>query len=332
LPSPVSHIGYKSDTLLATLMGGFMPTDEPTGSIIKMFKVEGSGDEYKAFQSVVKGLQRPVHTNYADLTGDGLDDIVVCEYGNHTGKLSVLLADGEGGFNKKILSNDPGASYTVVKDLNEDGMPDIIALMAQGKERIDIYFNEGGGRFSLKTVLNFSPVYGSVSFELEDWNKDGFQDIIYVNGDNADYSRTFKPYHGVRIYLNDGENNFNEAFFQHQNGAYKAITYDFDQDGDLDIALSSFFPDFIKAPQEGFIFMENVSQQDSIQFKLQTFKEAASGRWLIMEAVDLNGNNFPEILLGSFAGMAINGDVDGRVSQRLVEQSPTLIKLSFTGN
>ncbi|MEQ8554822.1 MAG: VCBS repeat-containing protein [Cyclobacteriaceae bacterium] len=329
LPSPISHIGYKSDTLLATLMGGFMPTDEPTGSIIKMFKVAGSGNEYKAFQSVIKGLQRPVHTNYADLNGDDIDDIVVCEYGNHTGKLSLLIGNHNGTFNKQILSSDPGASYTVIKDLNQDGLPDIVALMAQGKERIDIYFNKGNGSFEAQTVLNFSPVYGSVSFDLVDWNKDGFEDIIYVNGDNADYSRTFKPYHGVRLYLNDGENNFREAFFQHQNGAYKAIPYDFDMDGDLDIAMTAFFPDLINAPEEGFIYMENVSTGDSIQFNLQTFKEAATGRWLVMEVVDLNDNDFPELLLGSFAGMAINDDVDGRVGQRLLERSPTLIKLVF---
>jgi hypothetical protein len=329
LPSPISHIGYKSDTILATLMGGFTPTDEPGGSIVKMFKVKGSGNEYKAFKSIVKRLQRPVHSNYADLTGDGLEDIVVCEYGNHTGKLSVFLGNQRGGYDKMVLSNDPGATRTVITDLNKDGLLDIVALMAQGRERIDVYFNEGSGKFSSQTLLRFSPIYGSVAFDLIDWNKDGFDDIIYVNGDNADYSRSFKPYHGVRIYLNDGENNFNEAFFQHQNGAYKAIPYDFDQDGDLDIALSSFFPDLINFPEEGFIYMENVTAQDSIQFKLQTFKEAASGRWLVMETVDLDNNNFPELLLGSFAGMAVNGDVDGRVSQGLVENSPTLIKLSF---
>ncbi len=329
LPHPISHIDFRGDSIMATMMGGFMPTDEPSGSVVKIFKVPGSGDEYKGFKKVLTNLQRPVHSSYSDLTGDGIEDIVVCEYGNHTGKLSLFIGVETGAYGKKILSYYPGATTTEIKDLNKDGLPDIIALMAQGRERIDAYFNKGNGEFSVKTLLRFSPIYGSVSFKLVDWNQDGHDDIIYVNGDNADYSRSFKPYHGLRIYLNDGENSFKEAFFQHQNGAYRAVPYDFDQDGDLDIALSSFFPDLVNQPEEGFVFMENVSTSDSIQFELKTFKEASSGRWLIMETADLNQDNFPELLLGSFVGMDVNGDTDGRVGQNLIQNSPTLIKLNF---
>ena len=71
-------------------------------------------------------------------------------------------------------------------------------------------------------------------------------------------------------------------FFQHQNGAYKAITHDFDRDGDLDIALASFFPDLKNDSEEGFVFMENVSVSDSLGFDLLTFQEASTGRWLVM--------------------------------------------------
>ncbi|WP_308991073.1 VCBS repeat-containing protein [Mariniflexile litorale] len=328
LPSPISHIDCKSDTIFATLMGGFMPTDAPSGSIIKIFKRPGE-NEYTGFSTILKNIQRPVHATYADMNGDKKEDIIVCEYGNHTGKLSLYLKNNLGQYDKKILSTDPGATTVTVKDFNQDGLPDIMTLMAQGKERIDVYYNQGNGNFKVNTLLNFPSCYGSVSFSIVDWNKDGYDDIIYINGDNADYSMILKPYHGLRIYLNDGKNNFTESFFQHQNGAYKSVCFDFDKDGDLDIALTSFFPDFVNDPQEGFIFMENISTKDSIKFNLKTFKQASSGRWLILEKTDFDKNNFPELLLGSFTGMGINGDVDGKIGKKFVETSPTIMVLKF---
>ncbi|PKA98556.1 VCBS repeat protein [Flavobacteriaceae bacterium MAR_2009_75] len=328
LPSAISNITHKSDTIFATLMGSFTPSDNPNGSLVKIFKRPGDED-YKGFSSVLKNLQRPVQSIFEDLNGDGLEDIVVCEYGNHTGKLSLFLKRKDRGYDKRILSYDPGAAAVNIVDLNNDGLNDIIVLMGQGKERIDAYYNEGDGEFRLKNLLRFPAVYGSVSFSMVDWNKDGHADIMYVNGDNADYSRFPKPYHGLRIYINDGDDNFKEAFFQHQNGAYKAVPYDFDKDGDLDIALASFFPDLIEAPQEGFIYMENKTVNDSIAFRLSTFAGSGSGRWLVMEPTDVDQNNFPELLLGSFTGMAINGDKDGKAASHFARNSPTLVLLKF---
>lgn len=48
---------------------------------------------------------------------------------------------------------------------------------------------------------------------MHDFNGDGKLDIVYVNGDNFDYSRVLKPYHGIRILENDGKNNFHERYF-----------------------------------------------------------------------------------------------------------------------
>ncbi|WP_020529319.1 FG-GAP repeat domain-containing protein [Flexithrix dorotheae] len=328
IPSPISHIEFSADTILATLMGGFMPTDNPDGSIIKIFKVNGQS-EYKGFTSLIKNLQRPVFTEYTDINGDNLDDIIVCEYGNHTGKLSLFIKQVNGQYQKKILSNDPGASKAIIRDINRDGLLDIIVLMSQGNERIDVYYNQGDGNFKMENLLMFPPSYGSVFISMLDWNQDGFEDIIYVNGDNADYSMVLKPYHGVHIFLNDGANKFQEAFFQHLNGAYKAIADDFDKDGDLDIATISFFPDLIRTSKEGFVFMENISKGDSILFELKSINQASTGRWLIMESVDFENDDSPELVLGSFTGMAIQGDNSGEYSKRLISNSPTIILIQF---
>ncbi|WP_431214812.1 FG-GAP-like repeat-containing protein [Puia sp. P3] len=90
-------------------------------------------------------------------------------------------------------------------------------------------------------MLRWPPSYGSSYFELADFNGDGFADIVYTCGDNADFSPVLKPYHGVYIYLNDGHNSFRPWYFFPINGCYKAVARDFDGDGDLDLAAIAFF-------------------------------------------------------------------------------------------
>jgi hypothetical protein len=83
--------------------------------------------------------------------------------------------------------------------------------------------------------------------------------------------------------------------FYPMHGASKAMAYDFDNDGDLDIAAVSFFPDFINTPDESFIYLENVNQQ----FKPNKLRESISGRWLIMELADLEDDGDMDIFLGA---------------------------------
>ena len=183
-----------------------------------------------------------------------------------------------------------------IRDFNKDGKPDIMVLMAQAQEHISIYYNEGQGKFSEKKVISLPPVYGASYFELIDFNKDGFQDILLTNGDNWDLSPIRKNYHGIRIYLNDGKDNFKEAWFYPMYGASKALARDFDNDGDLDIAAISFYSDLDK-PEQGFIYLTN---EGGFNFKAFSTPEAAVGKWLTMEAGDFDRDGDIDLVLGSY--------------------------------
>lgn len=141
-------------------------------------------------------------------------------------------------------------------------------------------------------------MYGSSYFELCDFNKDGKPDIVYTCGDNADFSLVLKPYHGVYIFMNDGNDNFQQKYFFPINGCYKAIPRDFDNDGDLDIAAIAFFADYGKQPEEGFVYLEN---KNDFTFEPYTFPESTRGRWLTMDAGDLDGDGRTDIVLGNFS-------------------------------
>jgi hypothetical protein len=106
-----------------------------------------------------------------------------------------------------------------------------------------------------------------------------------------------KPYHGIRLYLNDGANHFREAFYYPMHGAYKALARDFDGDGDLDIAAIAYYPDFEQAAPESFVYLEN---QGGMKFAASTCAESGAGRWMVMDAGDLDGDGDEDIALGSF--------------------------------
>lgn len=316
----------KGDTIYLTTIGrNIFPNDFMDGGIQKVpFHHEGSPP--RPGTTIISGLQRPVDMAYGDLTGNGLEDIVACEFGNLTGKLTWFKNLGNNTYHRNILKTSPGAISAIIKDYNKDGHNDIFVLMAQGDEGLFYYENQGDGTFSEKRILVFSPLNGSQYIELADFNQDGLDDIVYVCGDNADKTPILKDYHGVYIYINDGSFTFKEKYFYPLNGAYKAMARDYDLDGDLDIAAISFFPDYLNRPEESFVYLKN---QGDLEFEAYTFPQSPQGRWAVMDAGDIDADGDIDLALGSFVYFLAKGDTTG-LSKRWLTESPSVILLENT--
>ncbi len=291
LPSDPVRVAISGTNLYLTLIGRLLPSDELAGSVGWFHPDTGR------FEPQLQSLRRPTDAFEADLNGDGRKDVIVCQFGNRLGRLSWFEKLGERQFVEHLLFERPGAVQAHVVDANADRRPDVLVLTAQGREGVYLLQNEGGGVFRERAVIEKHPAFGYSQLELIDFNRDGHIDLLTVNGDSGDYPTRPRAYHGIRLYLNDGRFNFREAWFHPMNGAYQACVADFDGDGDLDVAAISFFPDYEKAPDDSFLLLENLSD---FKFQPWSLPEARHGRWLRMDAGDLDGDGDIDLVLGSF--------------------------------
>jgi hypothetical protein len=295
VPSGPVTLGRWGDRLLITLIGRVFPSDETAGQVWSV-PDGGTSDEVV---KLLERLRRPVHTTVADLDRDGRDDLVVSAYGNRLGNLSWFRAKPEGGFEERVLEEYPGSLRTIPLDWNRDGRTDLLLLRGQAREGLSVLLNDGDGEFTPRRLVDQPPVFGYAAMEAADLDGDGTEEILLVNGDSGDYPSPPRAFHGLRVYSSTPEGGVIERFFFPMYGAYGVRARDFDGDGDRDLALISFFPDYAARPLETVVLLRNEGRWRFEAFALPA-PDATRGRWLVMDAGDLDGDGDDDIVLGSF--------------------------------
>jgi len=104
-----------------------------------------------------------------------------------------------------------------------------------------------------------------------------------------------RPQHSVRIFKNNGDLNFTPEFHYPMHGAARSVVYDFDNDGDMDAAVISLFPQWSEREPESFVYLEN---KGNFNFSAQSFSSDFFSVWVSIEAADVNGDNKTDIVLG----------------------------------
>lgn len=290
--APVS-IRWNSEQSFDLLTMGLMdPANDSLGKLTNFRKIN---EEWIGFQDLDR-LIRPVHISFGDLNGDGVEDKVISHFGDHVGKLSVYFS-GPDGMQENVIKALPGARKTVLTDFDQDGDLDIIGLMTQAWEGVYLWENDGEGNFKERVLLQFQPAFGSSDFHYEDVDGDGLEDLILVNGDNADLSRILKYFHGVRIFKNLGDGSFEESWFYPMHGASGLEVGDFDGDGSLDVVALSFFPDPSQVPGERLVFFLGNGKGDFQPFVPEGLPDL---NLLTLKKGDFDRDGDLDLLVGTF--------------------------------
>lgn len=258
----------------------------------------------------------------ADFNGDGRTDFAVCGFGGVFGSFSWFEAQEDGTFSEHVLLSLAGAVGVEATDFNADGRDDLMVLMSDANEGLHLFVNQGGGEFMHRLLFETGPEYGHTRFQLKDFNGDGLTDVVAANGDIVDLYNAPRNYHGIRIYLNRGDFEFEEAYFYPMYGAYDAKAADFDGDGDLDIAAIAFYPYYASDKWESFVYLEN---RGGLNFVPYTNERVMEGRWLTMDVGDLDGDGDPDVVLG--AGYIPAGIPRKSLFDRQVRSGPHVLVL-----
>jgi hypothetical protein len=308
---------FKGDSLtllaIGDLMGRFIGMGKGT---LQLKELPGYTNQGK----LAEGLHRPASFEFADLDNDGSPELIVCNFGDISGNASIYR---NGSLSKELI-NAPGAIRSQAQDFNNDGLVDVAVLLGDARENISIFYNNGENNFKREIVVECHSAYGHTYFELQDFNQDGHMDLLAVNGDtDADPFNTLKNYHGVRIYLNDGKNSFSEKYFYPMYGAHFAKAADFDEDGDLDIAASAFFPDFSSDRPEQFVYLEN---RGNMKFNASTHPETYQGRWMTMDIgdYDLDGD-IDRVLGGGYLPLGMLVDYGDKYQSLMANGKAVLV-------
>jgi hypothetical protein len=179
----------------------------------------------------------PVAAQIADMTGDGLADIItVNDYG---GDISLLVAQAAGGYTTRapvaLGAYEPRGM--VVGDVNRDGYPDL-AIASYGNSlmagSVKVILSSPGGFSSTYTSYSASAT-GVTSVALSDVNGDNYPDLVYTT-----VGLTATPKQLVSVRLNSGTGTFGSAIDYATTGRPTSVYLaDLNNNGRLDLTTST---------------------------------------------------------------------------------------------
>ena len=302
-----------------------------------VFQLMNEGDGTFAttsFSPLLSVLDKPT---LRDLTGDGYPDLLMIKnltLGGPPYDLYTAINDGTGHFGP-VTSWPLGSAGTGdvdTLDMDEDGDLDVVLTEylgspGQGSQKLYLLENKGDGTFFPPVTVNSSTIVKGERIEIGDFDGDGHTDILTGHGGH------------VTTWLGDGSGGFSAPILSStgQGGTKYLATADFDGDGNLDVAGSSF----------GFTF-EGANLVILLGYGDGTFRPPVvyNGMFSLqysgvggLDVLDADGDGDPDLVGGCYGAQDValflnNGDGTFQAQQRYgVDGSVTFVRVAdFDGD
>jgi len=214
-------------------------TDE-TGFVIVML---GRGDGTFYSPTTIPLDASPRSIAVGDFNGDGRVDLAVGQFDANTttGHATILLGNSDGTFRSPVNFALAGAiPYgLVVADFNSDHHADIAATSFFPV--VSILLGHGDGTFQSVQAVSLPTGNSTYSLAVGDFDHDGNPDL-FVTNQRFCLSQP-SQFDGIAVLLGNGDGSFRSATVPSDTAAYNQATNssigDFDDDGNLDLALTS---------------------------------------------------------------------------------------------
>jgi hypothetical protein len=258
-----------------------------TTSVKGMFPQELAPNNDPDRVQMVRGSE---DLDVADVNRDGHLDLVAAS--SDEGGLHVYLGDGSGTNWKREQAGLPSkawANRVLLRDMNADSLPDIIATYSEGPR---VWLNENGTGWKSASIGLPAPMVHGIFIDLDiaDINKDGRADIVVSNWVD-----------GPEIYLQRTDGGYSkqpDVFPQMLGGAAGVAIADLDRDGNLDIVTAGRL-----TPDGGYIRGVYALFGDGTGAMRYSDKTGLPATGLAatdgLAALDVNGDGYPDIAAGS---------------------------------
>ena len=300
-----------SDILVADL-GSPLPTDNLVGRVLWL---RGQGNDRYETVTLLDKQGRVADVQAADFDGDGDLDLVAAAFGWHDAG-SIVYLENRGtparpSFVPTTLDRRHGAIHVPIADLDGDGRPDFVALLGQEHEAVVYFHNDGGGKFTPKTLYAADhPAFGSSGIQLVDIDGDKDLDVLMTNGDVFDTVQ-LQPFQGVQWLENRGlDRPFEPHVLASLYGAQRAKAADLDGDGDMDILAGAFLPEPIFDPLgkprpafDSLILLEQVRPGEFARHSL----EVDAWHHPTLDLGDIDGDGRIDAVIGNFVNFGALG-------------------------
>ncbi len=264
---------------------------------------------------------------FADLNGDGKQDMIRGNVAAGLGSISVSYGNGDGTFANGVtyLTGTVTAGYQFTyADLNNDGTKDI-ALANHITSDVSILIGNANGTFGAALTISTNTGFNGEnrSSSVGDVTGDGIVDIV-----TGDLNTS-----ALWIIAGNGDGTFNAAVSQVGFAGFDSELYDFDHDGDLDIIIgtegrllyndgtgvftaqqdvfNSFYTTAVKlADVNSDGVLDAIGSDDALfiaignsdgTFQAATSRAFAGTQMRALDVGDINGDGIVDIVLGDYA-------------------------------